>query len=109
MTCSPIYFNDALIPSYTTYSINLLDTKGKQVAGYPQKYYLAGSTVDLSTLAPAGNLFARFPFAIVAQPAGNGLQSIAGPLSLGTNPFTAGAGTFSGTLTIGGLAIFNGG
>jgi hypothetical protein len=98
-TCTGILFNDVIVPSYTTYSVNLVDQNGKQVPGYPQRFYLQGSTVDLSSLTPASNLYAKFPNAIVAQPSGNAQQSIAGPLTLGAYGFTAGAGNFSGIVT----------
>jgi hypothetical protein len=81
-------FNDAIIPANTTYLVNLIDANNKQVAGYPQRFYLQGSTVDLSTLTPASNVYAKFPNAIVSQPSANGLQSIAGPLSLGAYSLT---------------------
>lgn len=83
-TVCSLYFNSALIPSYTTYSAQLLDSASNQVPGYPQNWYLSGSTVDVSTITPlASNPAVRFPMPILAQsfPA----QSIAGALNVGGN------------------------
>lgn len=98
-SCSGIFFNDAIVPSYTTYKVNVVDGLGKQVAGYPQQFYLQGVAVDLSTMQPAGNLYARFPNAIVSQPAGNGVQSIAGGLNIAGYDFWARNIFLSGSLT----------
>lgn len=99
-TLCSLTFNDAIIPANTTYSVNLITSDGKQVGGFPQRFYLAGAAVDISQLTPAGNIFAKFPTAIIAQPSGNGVQSIAGPLSLGAYDLIAHSLHITGPLAL---------
>lgn len=108
-TICQMTFNDAIIPANTTYSVNIITPDGKQVGGFPQRFYLAGGTVDLSQLTPAGNIFAKFPTAIIAQPSGNGVQSIAGPLNLGAYDLTANTLHLTAPQVFSTLVTFNSG
>lgn len=82
--------------------------QGKEVAGYPQRYYFTDTTIDVSSLGLAANLYVRSPSAIIAQPLGNVLQSIAGPLSLGGFKMTAGSVQVAGANNFGGDTAFTG-
>lgn len=108
-TICSLTFNDAIIPANTTYSVNLITSDGKQVGGFPQRFYLAGASADISQLTPAGNIFAKFPTAIIAQPSGNGVQSIAGPLNLGAYDLTANTLHLTGPQVFSTLVTFNSG
>jgi len=76
------WFNDSFIPSYTTYSMLVQDVHGAQVRGWPQNYYFAGSTANISNMTPAGNISAKFPSAIIASPSSGATQSINGGLTV---------------------------
>lgn len=78
-----LVFNDSIIPARTLYAMAVVDANGSSVAGFPQNYYLQGSTFVISSATPAGNTTAVFPQAIIASPTNHALQSISGPLDLG--------------------------
>lgn len=82
--CS-IFFNDQLTPSYTGYNVNLVNSAGAQVGGFPQKWYLSGGasgTVNVSQGAPLYSGIVVYPQPIVTTPVNNAQQSINGPLNL---------------------------
>ncbi len=71
--------NDSIIPSFTTYHVNIFDASGNQVGGFPQDWYLVSGTVDITQQYPvAVNVRVRFPQPIIANPnntAGSGSGS----------------------------------
>jgi hypothetical protein len=74
--CS-IEFNDAITPSYTTYSATLEDASGAAEPGYPQSWYLAGLQADVGTIVPlASNPAVAFPQPILANPTTSTAQSL---------------------------------
>ena len=81
-SCS-LRFNDELQPSYTGYNVTFTTTNGAAIPGFPQKWYLAGGTVNVSNGTPLYSGTVVYPQAILTMPAGNALQSISGPLSVG--------------------------
>lgn len=92
-TVCALYFNDVLIPYGTTYKTNLLDSNGTQVAGFPQSWYLSGSSVSVSIqypIAPSA-LQTRFPNPILQNPSNNSQQSVASPVTTNGYPLTSGA------------------
>src|SRR5205807_7168776 len=50
-SCS-LRFNDELQPSYTGYNVTFTTTNGAAIPGFPQKWYLAGGTVNVSNGTP---------------------------------------------------------
>ncbi len=91
--CS-VFFNDQLTPSYTGYNVNLVNSAGAQVGGFPQKWYLSGGangTVNVGQGTPLYSGIVVYPQAIVGTPIANAQQSINGPLTLNGFPMTAGA------------------
>lgn len=90
--CS-LVFNDAFIPFGTKYRVNLVSATGSQIAGFPQDWYLAGSSWDVTNgypIAPS-NIQTRFPTPILQNPSSNALQSVASPVTLNGYSLTAGA------------------
>lgn len=92
-TVCAVQFNDTIIPSFTKYSVSLTNSNGASVPGFPQNWYLAGSSVDISTSYPlaAVSQQTRFPTPILANPSSNAQQSVASPLTLNGYSLTAGA------------------
>jgi hypothetical protein len=91
--CS-VFFNDQLTPSYTGYNVNLLNSAGAQVGGFPQKWYLSGGangTVNVAQGTPLYSGIVVYPQAVVGTPIANAQQSINGPLTLNGFPVTAGS------------------
>jgi hypothetical protein len=107
-SCS-IAFSDQLIPTGTSYSVNLVNKNGSKIAGFPQTWCTYGGqagTINVANGAPVGNCGTNgvfYPTPIFANPANGALQSISGPLTingalnLGSFPLTAGA--ISGSLS----------
>lgn len=91
-----ILFNDQLIPSFTGYNVDFVNSSGSNIQGFPQKWYLQGGsagTVNVSNGFPSYNNVVFYPQPIMSTPPLNAPQSIAGPLSLGSFPITAGPGS----------------
>lgn len=88
-------FSDSEIPQ-TTYSLIITDSNGSSVPGFPEVFYMQGSTFNLNTAFPTANTDAIFPQAIVSQPSGNAIQSIHSPLTLNGFPFFSGNDTNTG-------------
>lgn len=98
--CKP-FFNDQGSP-VGGYNVTLTTASGSTVAGFPQRWQLFGGaagTVNLSNGTPLWNGFVQYPQAIIASPAFNATQSIAGGLSLGGFPIIVGGITDSGNLS----------
>lgn len=96
-----VVFNDAIIPSYTYYAAALSDAQGNVVAGFPQNWYLAGASADVSQLEPlASNPAVRFPMPVLANPPVATNQSLASGLNLNgydlVQSGNVGPGFFSG-------------
>lgn len=90
-------FSDSLIPQ-ATYSLSIVDSNSSPVPGFPEVFYMQGSTFNLNSAFPTANTDAIFPQAIVSQPSGNAIQSIHGPLTLNGFPFFSGNDTDTGWL-----------
>lgn len=101
-------FSDSLIPQ-VLFTLNIIDSNGSQVPGWPQKYYMQGAVFNLNTAFPTANMNVIFPNAIVASPSSNHLQVINGPLTLNGFGFTGLFMCLSGDsgLTRQSAAIFN--
>ncbi|HEY7855895.1 MAG TPA: hypothetical protein VIC32_05580 [Terriglobales bacterium] len=85
-------FNDTLIPSFTYYSASLADAQGNTVPGYPQSWYLSGSSLDVSNIVPlASNPALRFPMPVLSNPASSAAQSVGSGLNLNQFPINAAA------------------
>ncbi|MHB8736422.1 MAG: hypothetical protein ACYC6M_14060 [Terriglobales bacterium] len=86
-TVCSLTFNDATVPAPTYYVATLSDVNGNPLPGYPQSWYLAGSTVDVSLLEPlSSNPALRFPSPILATPSSSQPQSVASALNLNGYP-----------------------
>jgi len=85
-------FSDEMIPSGTYYTVNLLNKNGSQIAGYPQTWCTYGgsaATINISNGAPTGLCNVIYPTPVLQAPPNNTVQSISGPLNLGTYSVTA--------------------
>ena len=90
-TVCTLTFNDQAVPTFTTYQTNLVDSNGRQIAGFPQRWYLAGSTVNVSTVYPTANTGqVQFPQPVIANPTSNATQSVNSPLTLNGYDIIAG-------------------
>lgn len=93
-----VWFSDALIPTGTYYTVNLLNKNSSQVSGFPQTwctYGGANGTIDVSQGAPTGNCNTKgvfYPTPIFSNPPSLS-QSVAGKLNL--------SGALASTGTIG--------
>lgn len=95
-------FNDATIPAPTTYRVNVVDVNGNNVPGFPQQWYLAGSSFNVSNGYPvAVNVQTRFPQPIIANPSSSATQSVNSPITLNGFQATMGIAVFSGAATPG--------
>ncbi len=82
-------FNDEMVPSFTGYTVDLVNLNGQRIPGFPQKWYLSGGpggTVNVSSGTPLYSGVVTYPQAIVSAPTNNGLQSISGPLNMNGFP-----------------------
>jgi hypothetical protein len=88
-----VTFNDTIIPTFTFYRVAATAADGSSVPGFPQNWYLAGTSVDVSNgypLAAVGQQ-TRFPTPLLANPSSNAQQSVASPVTLNGYALTAGA------------------
>jgi hypothetical protein len=103
-------FTDSMNPTTTYYTVNLVNQAGSKIAGYPisQVRFYGGTngSVNVSNGWPVSIGGVIYPTPIVSTPAANSTQSIAGGLSLGIFPFTAGNGTFSGNVSVANTGVF---
>lgn len=93
-------FNDAIVPAPTYYIATLTDASGNTYAGFPQDWYLTGTTADVSQIYPlATPLPIRFLTPIFANPATGAAQSLNSSLNLNgyslDNSANVGPGTVS--------------
>jgi hypothetical protein len=100
-SCSLI-FSDQLIPTGTFYNVNLLDSNGYQIAGFPQTWCTYGGAlgvINVSNGAPVGNCGTAgvyYPTPLYSSPpSGQVSQSVGTALNLGNNSITANQGTFT--------------
>jgi hypothetical protein len=84
--------NDAIWPVGTGYTVSMTDPSGNTLPGYPMQWQLLGpnTTINLSNGLPYYHGIVTFPVPILASPYNHSLQSISGPLSLGSYYMTAG-------------------
>jgi len=113
-SCS-LAFSDQLIPTGTSYTVNLLSKSGSQVAGYPQTWCLYGGllgTINISNGAPLGNCGSAgvyYPTPLWSNPpSGATVQSLSTGLNMGSNPLTVGNITSSGGFNLSGVFLANG-
>lgn len=111
-TVCTIVFNDAMIPYPTYYLTSISDKNASKLSGFPQKWFLSGSSINISLGTPVFQGATIYPTAIISGPSSNAMQSISGPLDLrpyrifafgihfgdGTVQDTAAANSFVGTL-----------
>lgn len=95
-----VTFNDTTIPSYTYYTATLEDSAGNTLPGFPQNWYLAGTSVDVANLEPLTTVpAARFPTPILSNPAADVPQSLNSALNMNLhllmNSANVGPGFFS--------------
>lgn len=93
-------FNDAILPAPTYYIATLTDGSGDTYAGFPQDWYLTGTTADVSQIYPlATPLPIHFLTPIFANPATGVAQSLNSSLNLNgysiDNTANIGPGTLS--------------
>jgi hypothetical protein len=90
--CS-IGFNDTYIPYGTWYNVSLTDSNGSVISGFPQRWVLQGSSVNLANGFPLANVTnsLRFPTALILNPSSNTQQSVNSPLTLNGYSLTAGS------------------
>lgn len=92
-TVCSLTFNDAIIPSYTWYRTSMVLPSGANAPGFPQNWYLAGASVDISSLYPLASVAnaTKFPTPLLANPSSNAQQSVNSPVTLNDYALTAGA------------------
>lgn len=91
-TVCDVKFNDSIIPTDTTYQVSATSFNGASVPGFPQPWYLSGSSINVTNNYPlAVNRTARFPYPVIANPSSNATQSINSPLTLNGYSLTTGA------------------
>lgn len=99
-------FQDSMIPTTTYYTINLVNSGGSKIAGYPvsQVRFYGGTngSVNISNGWPMSIGGVVYPSPIVSTPAANAEQSIASNLNLNGFTLKAGIGVFTGNVTFGG-------
>lgn len=90
-TICTLIFNDSILPTNTRYRTNLLDSGGRQVAGWPRVYYFVGSTVNLATMTPtAATGEVQFPMPVLSNPLSQtATQSVNSALTLNQFNLTA--------------------
>lgn len=109
-TLCQIIANDAGWPTGTGYQVSLTTPAGDTYPGYPMQWQLLGpgGTINVGNGLPRYNGVVTYPVPILASPYGHATQSITGGLNLGNYPFSAGSGTFSGTVTASGIPMLYG-
>jgi len=100
-TCT-MTFNDAIIPSYTSYYVSAVDSRGNRISGFPQSWYLSGTTVNIGSSIPISSSTAKWQTPILSNPLSSyATQSINSPLTLNGYALTSGNMTVSGHLNLG--------
>lgn len=86
-TACTVEFNDATVPAPTYYVATLTDAAGDSIAGFPQSWYLSGSSVNVSQLIPlTSDPAVRFPSPVLSNPASSAAQSVGSALNLNGFP-----------------------
>lgn len=94
-TVCTMTFNDSIIPPYTSYYVTVITSSGNNLSGFPQSWYLSGSSVNIGSIVPVSSQNVRFQNPILSNPLSSyATQSINSPLTL--NGFSITAGTFIG-------------
>ena len=77
--------NDSVWPTGTGYIVNMTDSVGNGIPGFPMQWQLngAGSTINLANGLPYYHGVVTYPAQILASPQNHGAQSISGPLNFG--------------------------
>lgn len=77
--------NDSVWPTGTGYIVNMTDSVGNGIPGFPMQWQLngAGSTINLANGLPYYHGVVTYPAPILASPQNHGAQSISGPLNFG--------------------------
>ena len=77
--------NDSVWPTGTGYIVNMTDSAGNGIPGFPMQWQLngAGSTINLANGLPYYHGVVTYPAPILASPQNHGAQSISGPLNFG--------------------------
>jgi hypothetical protein len=100
-TCT-MTFNDAIIPSYTSYYVSAIDVSGNKISGFPQSWYLSGSTINIGSNIPISSSTAKFQTPILSNPLSSfATQSINSPLTLNGFALSAGNTNIGGHLNLG--------
>ncbi len=100
-TCT-MTFNDAIIPSYTSYYVSVVDSRGNKVSGFPQSWYLSGTTINIGSSIPISSSTAKWQTPILSNPLSSyATQSLNSPLTLNGYALTSGNLTVSGHLNLG--------
>jgi hypothetical protein len=95
-------FNDAIIPSYTSYYVSAIDVSGNKISGFPQSWYLSGSTINIGSNIPISSSTAKFQTPILSNPLSSfATQSINSPLTLNGFALSAGNTNIGGHLNLG--------
>lgn len=90
--CS-IQGNDTIIPTLTWYRVAVTNSAGAVVTGFPQNWYIQGSTINISNSLPLAAVTqqVRFPTPLLQNPSANAQQSVNSPVTLNGYSLTAGA------------------
>lgn len=85
-TVCQVVANDAGWPTGTGYNVSLTTASGNTVPGYPMQWQFLGpgSAYNLSNGIPYYNGRVTYPVPVLTSPLNHNLQSINGPLSMGT-------------------------
>lgn len=85
-TVCQVVANDAGWPTGTGYSVSLTNASGNTAPGYPMQWQFLGpgSAYNLSNGIPYYNGRVTYPVPVLTEPLNHNMQSINGPLSMGT-------------------------
>jgi hypothetical protein len=85
-TVCQVVANDAGWPTGTGYNVSLSDPSGNTMPGYPMQWQFTGpgSAYNLSNGLPYYDGRVSYPAPLLTQPYNHNMQSINGPLSMGT-------------------------
>lgn len=108
-TVCTLTFNDSIIPSYTTYTVSILNSNGGLVGGFPQSWYLSGTTLNIASIIPVSNINVKYQTPILSNPLSSyATQSINSPLTLNGFAFSSGSNTTTGNMSVSGALTVTG-
>lgn len=82
-TSCTLTFNDSIIPTYTYYVASLSDSAGNVLPGFPQNWYLSGSSVNVANIIPLSfPPSVNFPQPVLQNPTSAATQSIGSSINL---------------------------